>query len=352
MKSPHLAAALLAALALASAGPADAWIRVDDTGDLAFDEELTALAGIAPSGALMVTTRPAAGRVPAVGGQRPRMGDYVDYTLTYDSGDLVAVTDATEGTTRRWLDAAGRVRRVTDARGYSTQYDYDDVNRLTRVEDAAREATTLDYDENGNLRFVTDARGGVTEFVYDDMDRLSKRRDPLYPAEPTAAHEETFTYDGNGNLLTHTDRRGLVSEFVHDGLDRRTFSGFNRTAPETYESTIDVTYSPVPADQSEDVVLTDSRWPTPLSLNFNAHEELIGETGPTGTVGYVYDAAGRRTLLQVGVSVLVGYGYDEAERVNDFETVGRGIHCSRSSVIAAFSVRFGRMTPGCGAEMC
>jgi ATP-dependent DNA helicase RecQ len=42
----------------------------------------------------------------------------------------------------------------------------------------------------------------------------------------------------------------------------------------------------------------------------------------------------------------------EAERVNENETVGFGIHCSRDSIIAGPSGCFGRVTWKCGIEMC
>jgi hypothetical protein len=41
-----------------------------------------------------------------------------------------------------------------------------------------------------------------------------------------------------------------------------------------------------------------------------------------------------------------------AERVNENETVGFGVHCSRDSIIAGPSGCFGRVTWKCGIEMC
>ena len=41
-----------------------------------------------------------------------------------------------------------------------------------------------------------------------------------------------------------------------------------------------------------------------------------------------------------------------AERVNENETAGWGIHCSADSVITAFSAGSDRVTWQCGIEMC
>lgn len=149
--------------------------------------------------------------------------------------------------------------------------------------DAAGSTTTFQYDPNGNLRVVT-------EYLYDVIDRLVARRDP------GPAHEETFGYDANGNLITHTDRRGLVTAFGYDALDRWTFSGFHRTEPlanPSSESTISVAYQTDPTTRSEDVVLTDSRWPTPLTLDHDAHDRLVAERGPRGSVAYSDEQAVR-----------------------------------------------------------
>ncbi|MFB3739877.1 MAG: adenylate/guanylate cyclase domain-containing protein, partial [Candidatus Velamenicoccus archaeovorus] len=60
-------------------------------------------------------------------------------------------------TTKRFVDAAGRVLSTTDPLGYRTRYTYDAMGNLTSVTDARSKTTSFLYDEDSNLVRITDA---------------------------------------------------------------------------------------------------------------------------------------------------------------------------------------------------
>jgi len=52
-----------------------------------------------------------------------------------------------------------------------------------------------------------------------------------------------------------------------------------------------------------------------ISLNYDGLDRLTSETSPQGSVGYAYDAAGRRTSMTVAGQAAVTYGFDNANRL-------------------------------------
>jgi RHS repeat-associated protein len=223
--------------------------------------------------------------------------------FVYDRGLLVQTIDGLNRTSTRFLDASGRPTMLIDSEGSQTGYEYDPLDRVSRITDALGGQTGLSYDANGNLVTVTDARGSTTDYTYDQMDRVVTRRDPL-------GRQDTYRYDPNGNLIQVTDRRGTVTEFAHDGLNRRTFAGFGKTGPATYESTIGYGY-----DAGNRLrTVTDSLNGT-ITLSYDGVDRLTQEVSPQGTVSYTYDAAGRRSTMTVLGQPQTTYAWDAADRL-------------------------------------
>ncbi len=240
-------------------------------------------------------------------------------TFTYEGADLVAVTDATNNTTRRIVDAAGRVRNVTDALGRSTRYDYDNLNHLKQVTDPLNGTIAFDYDANGNLNKVTDNRhspAAVTRYQYKATNRLSQRTDPL-------GRMETFDYDPSGNLIFYKDRRGVITDFTYDGLNRRTCAGFRRSGAQPscgltgpYESVITYSYDAGSRLASTlDTALGgyNSRAYDDLDNLTSEQEQLGGST--SGYLSYTYDSASRRMSMAANGQPMIRYCYDGANRL-------------------------------------
>ncbi len=217
--------------------------------------------------------------------------------LTYDSGDLVTITDPLNRTVTSAIDAAGRLVQTRNPLGNVSRYVYDNLNQPTSSTDALQGATAFAHDPNGNLLSVTDARNGVTSYTYDNMDRVTTRRDPLL-------HDETYEHDLSGNLKKVTDRKSQITNLTYDALERLT--------QVTYAdgSTTSYTYDSV--NRLTQVVDSLSGTTTFVYDNLN---RLTSKTTPQGTISYTYDAAGRRTSMTVAGQTTVNYTYDNANRL-------------------------------------
>jgi YD repeat-containing protein len=123
---------------------------------------------------------------------------------------------------------------------------------------------------------------------------------------------ESYLYDLSDNLLRRTDRKGQVTGYTLDALDRVTQVGFGATVgnPTAYTSTIGVTLDA--ADRATTIV--DSIAGTITRQYDNRFDAWTREVTPEGTVNVVYDAAGRRTQMQVTGQSAVTWGYDDANR--------------------------------------
>ncbi|QDY07874.1 hypothetical protein FJK98_12430 [Micromonospora sp. HM134] len=217
---------------------------------------------------------------------------------TYEHGDLVAVTDPLGRTTRSFIDAVGRPVAVTDANGVLEQVRYDPDNQVVTSTDGLGRATTFSYDGNGNLTTVTDARGNSTGVTYDSSDRPVTVTDP----RGKQAHQ---TYDVLGRVVSATDRRGKTTVTEYDVLGRTTFIGYGATAGPTYESTKQFSY-----DTLDRLTTINDSTGGLLTLGWNDLDQVVSVAGPTGTVGYSYDAAGRRSAMTVPGQPAVSYSYD------------------------------------------
>jgi RHS repeat-associated protein len=220
-------------------------------------------------------------------------------TLSYDRGDLVAVTDAAGQTTRRLVDAAGRLLVSTDALGAQTRTSYDANGNVTAVVHPLGATTSFTYDANGNITGVTDARGHTSTATFDNADRLTQITDPL-------GNTETRTYDAVGQVTTSTDRRGKATAVQYDRIGRVMFIGFGATAGPTYESTVAYAYD----SKDRLATITDSVDGT-TTLGYDDRDQVISVTSALGTVGYSYDDEGRRIGMAVPGQQPISYAYDD-----------------------------------------
>lgn len=224
--------------------------------------------------------------------------------LGYDGGDLVSLTDPLGVTSRRFVDAGGRVISVTNALEQPMTVTYNAFNEPSTVTDALQAQTQLSYDPNGNLKTVTDARSGLTQYSYDSMDRVETRTDPLL-------HVERYTYDLAGHPATFTDRKGQVTVYTFDALGR--LKGTNHADGATVIYTYDAGNR---LRQALDSVTGKT------TLDYDDLDRLIseityrpGEQTARSSVSYTYDDANRRRSMTVGSEAPVMYDYDDANRL-------------------------------------
>jgi RHS repeat-associated protein len=267
--------------------------------------------------------------------------------LGYDAstGDLTSVTDPVQASTTFRYDALGRRDRVTDPLNNSTTYTYDARGHVTRitlpdtkfitftydkggrranVTDQLNRITTYGYDTFGRLATVTDAStpAGITRYAYDAMSRLTTITDArnktttfrhdtfgrvdqvTYPGTPTAV--ETFAYYATGRLKTRTDRKGVVTTYTYDDLGRLAQKAYSDGSPS-------VTYTYDLADRLK----TAANSVDTLTWSYNLAGEMLSETSArnSSVVEYEYDGSGNRWKLKLNGTLVVSYGYDDADRL-------------------------------------
>ncbi|MEU8261967.1 pre-peptidase C-terminal domain-containing protein [Micromonospora sp. NPDC048999] len=234
-----------------------------------------------------------AGQVTAV---TDPLGNTTRYT--YEHGDLVAVTDPLGRTTRSFVDAVGRPAAVTDATGVQEHVRYDPDNQVVTSTDGLGRVTSYEYDANGNLTKVTDARGNSTTVAYDQSDRPVTVTDPL-------GKQARQTYDELGRIVSATDRRGKTTRTEYDPLGRTTFIGYGAITGGGYESTKRFGY-----DGLDRLTTINDSAGGLLTLDWNDLDQVVSVTSPAGTVGYSYDADGRRSGMTVPGQSAISYRYD------------------------------------------
>jgi RHS repeat-associated protein len=135
------------------------------------------------------------------------------------------------------------------------------------------------------------------------MDQRISRTDAL-------GQTESYFHDVNGNVTQFIDRRGKVTVYQYDELNRRIFAGFGKNGS-SYESTIGYTHG----GGNRLTQAMDSIAGT-ISRSYDGLDRLMDEQTPQGEVSYSYDAAGRRSTMQVLGQSQVAYTWDSANRLS------------------------------------
>jgi RHS repeat-associated protein len=229
-------------------------------------------------------------------------------TFDYSNGDLVGATDPLGHKTIFGHNAAGDVTSIRDPEGRLTKLSYDNDDELTSATDPAGQITTYQYDVDGDLTSVTDPRGHTQTSSYDTRDQLTAQTDAL--------HRTTrYRYDPAGLLASVTDPKGQTTNYSYGRLGRVSSVAFGADGQSAPTSTITYGY-----DAHGDVTsVVDSRNGT-YKLGYDAFDRLTEVSGPNGTVGYNYNADGQRQAMTLNGEQAVSYGYDADGRLTGIET--------------------------------
>jgi RHS repeat-associated protein len=229
-------------------------------------------------------------------------------TFGYDLTDLYQVRDPLNRTTVRLTDLIGRTTAAIDPQGNRTRYTYDKRSLPIKTIDASGKLYQFGYDGNGNPTSVIDPKNNKTSYTYDAADRLIRRTAPLPSAtDPlSSAKKETYFYDKSNRLTSVVDRLGQITSYTYDNpLDRLKQVKFTDGATVDY-----LNYD----NANRPHTVTDSVSGS-IGLDYDNFDRLKSETTALGTVGYGYDAADRRTLLQIPGQPDQTYLYDNADRL-------------------------------------
>jgi len=237
--------------------------------------------------------------------------------VTYDlAGRRTSVTDSLNRTTTYDYNAANQVTTTTNPDGTQTQKEYDAAGRVLADIDQLGHATRYTYTAMGDTATLTDANGNTYAFQYDLMRRKTAM---TYPDDT----EEQWAYDLGGRLATYTTRAGQVKTSAYN-LDGKPLSETwhpSNCAPDvtyTYDETtgrlastdngnalLAYTYDKLGRVATETTNLN-------TNLNFNLNLNL-----PSHTVGYQYDALGRKAGLIYPSGTKVTYTYDAQGRLTE-----------------------------------
>lgn len=213
-----------------------------------------------------------------------------------------------------------------------TRTSYDANDRPTKVENAVGTTAAADevrsaYTANGQVDYVIDAESNRTTYVYDGHDRLSQTRYPSTTKGANASNAsdyEGLTYDARSSVTQRRLRDGTAIDYSYDDLGRLTTKNLPGTEP-------DVTYAYDYMSRATGV----TQGTQTHSFALNALGQVTGQTGPLGTVGYSYDAAGRRlTMSYPGGTLTINYDYDTVGNVTKIRENGA---TSGVGVLAAYA---------------
>lgn len=228
-------------------------------------------------------------------------------------GRVVSETDPLGNAKLTEYDELGRVRKVTVPKGYASVNEYDRRGRLVRWTDPEQHDWLYAYDAGANITNITDALGGhyimaygprnqrlleqnqdgkVWRYEYDALLRLASQKDPN-------GITRSFEYDAAGRILSVTFNTGRVNAFAYDENNNPKVISRAGSGPATI-----------------------------TQLEYDLMDRVIECTDAfSKTVGYGYDALGRRSALVYPGGKTLTYGYDQLGRViSQSDWAGRQLH--------------------------
>jgi RHS repeat-associated protein len=227
------------------------------------------------------------------------------------------------------FDTRGLPAEDVDAAGNIARFGFDSQHGLTRIVDRGEQEFLTDYsvfgepvayrttvagseiragmryDDNGNLVTATSPIGGETIWTYDAIDRVA--------TSGRSGQLSVYTYDAEDHVINERDANGtsIIRTYTDAGRPRTTEVDFAQfvppaaapsytpapTPPRTFG------YTPLGSIASVHDVASD------VALRYDSLERVIAERSGTRTVGYRYDAAGRRTGLIFPDGRDIGYAH-------------------------------------------
>ncbi len=228
---------------------------------------------------------------------------------SYAQGDQVSATDPLGHETRASFDAAGRPIGLRDPLGGLTQLEYDEDNNLTSATNPAGQSTSYTYDQDSDLTSITDARGHTQTGVYNNNDEMTSWTDAL----GKATH---YTYDDLREVENVSDPNGQTTHYHRDDMERLTEITFGATGGGSPTSSIAYTYNRRNGDLE---TIADSRAGT-YTLTHDTFHRLTGLSGPNGSIGYTYDAAGQSQSTSLEGETAANYTYNADGQPTAIET--------------------------------
>ena len=233
------------------------------------------------------------------------------WSKTYDRLDrIVASSDPQGDITTTTFDADGRVSEITSPNGYPTTHSYDGRGRLIKWVDTQNFPWLYSYDGVGNITNITDALGGHYIMAY------GLRNERLFEQNQDS-NIWHYAYDPLLRLQQKTEPNGITRTYSYDAGSRVTEVDYSTTRVDAF--TYDLNDNPIIMSRSGSGPATQN------SLSYDSMDRVVGDTDTFGnTVGYSYDAVGRRQTLTYPGGKILTYNYDALNRLtNQVDWAGR-----------------------------
>jgi RHS repeat-associated protein len=242
------------------------------------------------------------------------------WSKTYDRLDrVVASSDPRGDVTTTTFDADGRVSEITSPNGYPTTHSYDGRGRLIKWVDAQNFQWLYSYDGVGNITNITDALGGHYIMAY------GLRNERLFEQNQDS-NIWHYAYDPLLRLQQKTDPNGIIRTYSYDAGSRVTEVDYSTERVDAF--TYDLNNNPV-------IMSRSGSGPATLNqLSYDSMDRVVGDTDTFGnTVGYGYDAVGRRATLTYPGGKILTYNYDALNRLtNQVDWSGRQMNYTYDKV--------------------
>ncbi|MCL6712785.1 DUF6531 domain-containing protein [Pseudomonas sp. R2.Fl] len=206
-------------------------------------------------------------------------------TYAYDARNRLTARTDSLGQTERWTyDLMDRVTSHSDRNGALTRFQYDLLGRLVRVEQG-QHVVTASYDAGDRVLSMDDSDTGTLRWSYNAFDEVVQASSPQGVVR--------YEYDRGGQRIAMTADAQPRVQYRHDAVGRliRLWQGSENVAFDydaasrlirtTLPNGVETGYAYNPASQ-----ITGIAWTRPGQATL-------------GTLGYGYDALGRR-VAQTG----------------------------------------------------
>ncbi|QQO57167.1 MAG: RHS repeat protein [Thiohalocapsa sp. PB-PSB1] len=225
--------------------------------------------------------------------------------------------DAPEGTTRGAFDPVGNHLSITDALGRTRSATYDALNRVIAITDKAGGVQRFTWDDRDNLLSVENAREIlIREYDYNRNDWMTAEHWP-------GGGQRRYGQDADGNLNLIIDAKGQRTQHTYDAAGRlvettlfpdATTSDPARTITYGYDAVGNRTDWTDTGEGANEGITTSST-ATYDAVNRKLAEQV--DFGPfEAGYSYEYAADGQKIALIYPGGMRVGYGYDNAGRLN------------------------------------
>ncbi len=282
----------------------------------------------------------------------------VGQDVVYDSlGRAGLTTDTANHTTNSTYNKAGNRIAAIDGKNRTTSYSFDARGRKKSQTDRLGGVTSFTYLASGQLASMTDAESQITNYTYDDAGGKLTEQYPDHTSGSSVGASGygivTFTLDAAGRVSRKQDQKGDTVTFNYDLAGRLSTRDY-RTAANSpsgaitdsdqfsydkagrmltaysgrYSNTVGYTYDAAGRKKTESLTIAGQTYTT--TTEYNARGELTKYTYPDSTVvDRTYTARGELYQLKHAGTTIDTRAYDNGGRMSN-STYNNGVVDTRA----------------------